>query len=93
MTVRKDGGPAFPGGAVVMHADGYARTSPPKDGGMSLRAWLTGQALAGLTANASLLEHLRESDDISDRAFALSVAAGAVAMADAALELLTKDQI
>lgn len=77
---RNDGGPAFP-------ADSFAAQHCP---GMSLRAWLTGQALAGLCANATLLDHLNEGDSVDNEAFALSVASGAKAMADAALKLLER---
>ena len=39
-----DGGPAFP---MASHTEGYSADQP----GMSLRAWLARQALAGLMAN------------------------------------------
>lgn len=45
MNTVNDGGPAFP-----TLAAGYDLPEP----GMSLRAWLAGQALAGLCANPSI---------------------------------------
>jgi hypothetical protein len=42
----KDGGPAFPG---YKNADGSFRSTPA--GGMTLRDWFAGQALAGWVAN------------------------------------------
>lgn len=48
----KDGGPAFP--ASVLH-DEYGVSETVAEGGMSLRDYFAGQALAGLLASGSSL--------------------------------------
>jgi hypothetical protein len=48
-----DGGPAFPCEALASHRD----TEATKFGGMSLRDWLAGQALAGLMVEYTYRPH------------------------------------
>lgn len=43
-----DGGPAFPGTYLAFPKDGPIQGVPVFDGGMSLRAWLTGQAIVAM---------------------------------------------
>jgi hypothetical protein len=50
--VEAAGGPAFPQGAVTDHLG----NTYPLFGGMSLRDWFAGQALAGMNASPALLE-------------------------------------
>jgi hypothetical protein len=79
MTTKNDGGPAFPphGGETLYH-----RISD----GMSLRDWFAGQALAGLVANANLLDFLDEGQrPVSDKDFASVISKGAYFYADAML--------
>lgn len=77
----RDGGPAFPhDNQELGHKH---RVAQP---GMSLRDWFAGQALAGLCANANLMDHLTGDGEITDARFAASVAQGAAFMADAMLE-------
>ena len=47
----EDGGPAYPHLGLYRGAGGDLHPAPTQHGGMSLRAWLAGQALAGLVAN------------------------------------------
>lgn len=51
---RNDGGPAFP--APMSQQTASNQDCAPYQGGMSLRDWFAGQALAGLLANSSTLE-------------------------------------
>jgi hypothetical protein len=88
MTHENDGGPAFPGGAVVMHADGYARSVPPRDGGMSLRDWFAGHALSGL-----LMSHpYMHRDNEFRKARVLGLANQSYQIADAMLVAREKDR-
>ncbi len=84
-TYSRDDTPAFPTDAQRL-MDGTWRGQP----GMSLRDWYVGQALAGLVANANLMDHLNAGDEIHDAAFADSVVAGARAVADAVMRAKAK---
>lgn len=85
MSVKNDGGPAFPG-AKIYDGEPDCGTS-----GMSLRDWYIGQAIAGLLSNANLMDHLNGGDDpLSDEAFIVSVVCGARRYADAMLAERTK---
>ncbi len=55
MNKSDNGGPAFPSSATkaVMGRDGSIEPSPFEFGGMSLRDWFAGQALAGLAQTYS----------------------------------------
>ncbi|TIR34529.1 MAG: hypothetical protein E5X35_07375 [Mesorhizobium sp.] len=44
---RNDGGPAFPGAYLAYPKDGPCEGVVVAEGGMSLRDWFAGQALAG----------------------------------------------
>jgi hypothetical protein len=68
-----DGGPAFPIPAV--RGEGF--TAYPQRDGMSLRAWIAGHALAGMTATPGR--------DLSD---AVAIAIVVVALADAVIARL-----
>jgi hypothetical protein len=50
MSDEKDGGPAFPQTDLTAYGMGPAETN---NGGMSLRDWFAGQALAGLMSNCT----------------------------------------
>lgn len=69
---HQDGGPAFP--TKLDGAD--ANSAPTRHGGMSLRAWLAGQALSGLS------HHIIMADD--------AVANRCVDLADAVIAVLTE---
>ena len=73
MSERDDGGPAFPYAFVQVGSE--------HKGGMTLRAWFAGQALAGLVANPETEE------DVTFK----TVAQVSVAMADAMIEALKDD--
>jgi len=79
--VPDDGGPAFPKGFMAMQGSGG---TVHLEGGMSLRAWLAGQALAGMCDNdryylARNPEHPEDCD---------LVGVAAVNLADAVLKAL-----
>ena len=76
---KNDGGPAFPGEyAITMgHPEGGDETRMISGGGMSLRDWFAGQALAGLVS--------RQSTNIK-------AAEGAYACADAMLAERDKEK-
>ena len=86
-----DGGPAFPGHAYVS-AGSSGEVRPVVWQGMSLRAWLTGQALVGLLANPehpqeALRESGRNGGSVCD-----ATARYCVAYADAMISELAKEK-
>jgi hypothetical protein len=50
MSTQNTGGPAFPHLGLYPGADGNLHPAPTMHGGMTLRDWFAGQALAGLLA-------------------------------------------
>jgi len=56
MVERKDGGPAFPTENFVPYPGGGGAGQHVINGGMSLRDWFAGQALAGIMASPACLD-------------------------------------
>lgn len=86
----KDGGPAFPVMEKVeleLYEDGGYRTRYWPVGGMSLRDYFAGQALAGVLANQMLLMTVDANSPETTR---VAAAVYAYAVADAMLEARTK---
>ena len=77
MSKEQDGGRAFPGQFEKLIGGQSIPISIWQEG-MSLRAWLAGQALAGLAANITIREYPMET------------AARAVELADETLTTLTR---
>jgi hypothetical protein len=71
----EDGGPAFPWSAFMISDTSY---QPITQGGMTLRDWLAGQALAGICAGICANPPAEKSDPSFDRAW------GRVGISDAA---------
>lgn len=63
----------------------------PCQEGMSLRAWLAGQALAGLCASTGLYDTRGEGGEPKNAAITHQIAEAAVDLADATLEELAKE--
>lgn len=66
-TPINDGGPAFPHMADLVSSDGNGgiNTRQITSGGMSLRDWFAGQALAGLQANGVISENAAEMGKVT----------------------------
>lgn len=60
MSEHNDGGPAFPQVNYARPADGYGASIMEIRGGMSLRDWFAGQALAGMCADPQLKDFAEE---------------------------------
>ena len=67
--MKNDGGPAFPAAAKVASIAGdYVSVERYTEGGMSLRDWFAGQALAGMCVG--LVGELRENGTSTISAYA-----------------------
>lgn len=82
-TDRRDGGPAFP--------VSIANETWQANRGMSLRAWLAGQALAGLCANPNVIGHNPHCGFAPVNCQYGDIADLAVVLADVALAELDKE--
>ena len=86
MSTRDDGGPAF-ARTVVFAGENAENFSMEQDHGMSLRAWLAGKALAGITAHHGVtLSHEHRNTGRHDQ----QAAHAAVRYADATLAELNR---
>lgn len=77
--IKNDGGHAFPRDGVK---DGYGKIVGAQ-GGMSLRDWFAGQALAGMCGHPRALSQVQDGDLLSDAKLMYRFADAMIAARDA----------
>ena len=90
MSKTNDGGPAFPHLGTYKGADGNYHPTPTQYEGMSLRAWLVGQAIAGLDLEEWIDKVLQDGTMNSKKAYGV-IATHAIGVADAAIAALNQE--